>query len=178
MQLILSKYLLQQKKKMKKLNKTPSYTLGEERSVGHINNELGIRGKENLEATSRTLLLNKSFDLLEKSDKLSKFTMFRKVAKEIKDMTVQWNEKMKKMEEEGNTKKDFANNKVSNVMYDGLVYLKGRNGPFTKPEDVLHFHENTQESIEKNKRLYVEVRYANNSCLSRKHTSCIIILMM
>ena len=72
--------------------------------------------------------------------------MFRKVAKEIKDMKVQWNEKMKKMEEEGNMKKDFANN----VMYDGLEYLKGRNGPFTKPENVLHFHENTQESIEKN----------------------------
>ena len=76
---------------MKKWNKTSTHNLGEERS---INNELGIPGKENQEATSRKLLLNKSFDLLEKSDKLSKFTMFMKVAKEIEDMKVQWKKKV------------------------------------------------------------------------------------
>ena len=50
---------------MQKLNKETLHNLGEERSVGHINYELSIRGKGNLEASSRKLVLNKSFELLE-----------------------------------------------------------------------------------------------------------------
>ena len=34
--------------------------LGEERNVGFINYELDVRGKDNLEAVSRKLVLNKS----------------------------------------------------------------------------------------------------------------------
>ena len=37
---------------MEKLNKAALHNLGEERSVGHINYKLSIRGKENLEASS------------------------------------------------------------------------------------------------------------------------------
>ena len=47
-----------------KLDTTATHNLGEERSVGLMNYELGIRGKSNLETSSRKLILNKSFDLL------------------------------------------------------------------------------------------------------------------
>ena len=43
---------------MQKLNTTTVHNLGEERSVGNINYELGIRGKRNLEASSKKLILN------------------------------------------------------------------------------------------------------------------------
>ena len=55
---------------LERLNNTLTHNLGEERSVGLINYELDIRGKSNLESSSRKLVLNKSFDLLEKSGKL------------------------------------------------------------------------------------------------------------
>ena len=79
-----------------KLNLTSVHNLGEERSVGSINHELGIRGKRNLEAASKKHVLNKSFDLLERSGNMSDFANFRKAADDIKFMRIEWNEKMKK----------------------------------------------------------------------------------
>ena len=91
-------------------------------------------------------------------------------------MKVEWNEKMKKMEKEGNLKKDIENNHASNIMYRDLEYLKARGGPFTRVEEVVDFDRNTEESKEKNVRLCTEVRYAKNSCLSMKHTSSVFRL--
>ena len=156
---------------MQKLNNAATHNLGEERSVGHVNYELGIRGKANLEASSRKLILNKSFDLVEASGKLSTYKSFRKAARDIKAMKIEWDKKMKRLEEEGNLRKDIDNNHIGNVKYADLEYLKARNGPFTKLEEVVEYDCNTPESKEKNKRLYTEVRYAKNSCLSMKHTS-------
>ena len=79
-------------------NKAPLHNLGEERSVGLINYELSIRGKENLEASSRKLVLNRSFELLEKTGKLNKFRMYKKAANDIKELKIEWNTKMQKME--------------------------------------------------------------------------------
>ena len=161
---------------LRKLDTTATHNLGEERSVGLMNYELGIRGKSNLETSSRKLILNKSFDLLEKSGKLSKYRSFRKASQDIKLMKIEWNEKMKKMEEEGNLKKDIDNNHVGNIKYSDLEYLKERGGPFTKPEEVIEFDQNTPESKEKNQRLYTEVRYAKNVCMSMKHTASVFRL--
>ena len=44
---------------MDKLNIASVHNLGEERSIGSINYELVIRGKGNLEASSKELILNK-----------------------------------------------------------------------------------------------------------------------
>ena len=161
---------------MQKLNSTTVHNLGEERSVGNINYELGIRGKRNLEASSKKLLLNKSFDLLEKSGDHPKFQSFRTAAQDIKLMKIEWNEKMRKMEETGNLKKDVDNNHIESVKYRDLEYLKEKNGLFTTAEEVRDFDANTPESSEKNKRLYIEVRYAKNSCLSLKHTASVFRL--
>jgi len=153
-----------------------TYNLGEERSVGLINYELDIRGKSNLESTSQKLVLNKSFDLLEKFGKLSEFCSYRNAAQDIKAMKVKWNEKMKKMEKEGNLKKDIENNHATNIMYRDLEYLKARGGLFTKVEEVVDFDKKAEESKEKNVRLYTEVRYAKNSCLLMKHTASVFRL--
>ena len=52
-----------------------------------------------------------------------KFKLYRKAASEIKHMKVEWNARMKKMEE-GNLNKGTANNQVGNQMYNDLEYLK------------------------------------------------------
>ena len=77
-----------------KLDKVPIHNLGEERSVGFINHELGLRGKSNLECASRQMILNKSKDLLTPID----LHKFKKPAQTIKEITLKWNEKMKAME--------------------------------------------------------------------------------
>ena len=74
-----------------KLNKVEIHNLGEERSVGYINYELQIRGKANLECASKQMILNKGRDLI-KSQDLSKL---KKPAQKIKELKLQWNDKMK-----------------------------------------------------------------------------------
>ena len=63
---------------MEQLNKASVHNLTKERSVGSTNNEINIRGKQNLESVSRNLILNKSFDLIENN--LEHFNKFRKPA--------------------------------------------------------------------------------------------------
>ena len=69
---------------IKNLDNVQIHNLSEERSVGYVNYELGIRGKQNLEAASRKMVLNKSVDLITNSG--DKFKKFRKPAAEIKEL--------------------------------------------------------------------------------------------
>ena len=103
--------------KLEKLNKASVHHLGEERSVGSVNYELGISGKGNLEASSKKLLINKSFGLLEKTGKLSEYRSYKKASEDIQAMKLEWNEKMRRMDKEGNLKKDVDNNHIEGVKY-------------------------------------------------------------
>ena len=58
---------------MDQLDSVQIHNLGEERSVGFINYELDIRGKQNLESVSRKMVLNKSFDLTENLTDFKKY---------------------------------------------------------------------------------------------------------
>ena len=73
--------------------------------------------EEEFRASPKKLLLNKSFGLLEKTGKLSEYRSYKKASQDIKAMKVEWNEKMRRMEEEGKLKKDVDNNqlKVLNI---------------------------------------------------------------
>ena len=102
--------------KLEKLNKASVHHLGEERSVGSVNYELGISGKGNLEASSKKLLINKSFGLLEKTGKLSEYRSYKKASQDIQAMKLECNE-MRRMDKEGNLKKDVDNNHIEGVKY-------------------------------------------------------------
>ena len=75
--------------KRRKLNKAPHHNLNEERSVGIINYEVNIRGKQNLESASRKMVMNKSMDLLEKAEP-DEIRKFRKPALEIQEIKLEW----------------------------------------------------------------------------------------
>ena len=76
----------------------------------------------------------------------------------------------------GNQKKDLVNRHYEAVKLTDLEYLKLNGGPFTTPEEVEEFMKKTKESKEKNKRLYTEVRYAKNTCMSLKHSAAVFRL--
>ncbi|CAL4059934.1 unnamed protein product, partial [Meganyctiphanes norvegica] len=159
----------------KRLDEASTTNLGEERSVGLLNYELSIRGKANFEAVSRKILLYKSFDLLRNKDNID-FKRFRKPAKEIKQSKLKWNSKMQEREKAGYNQKYILNSQIESMKYNDLEYLKTFGGPFTTPEEVDNFMESCSESKEKNKRLYIEVRYAKNSCVSLKHSASVFAL--
>ena len=81
---------------MSKLDdKVTVHSIGEERSVGLFNYEIGIRGKKTLETASRKMILNRANELLTKSS--SSFRNMRPQAKEIKELKVKWNENIGKI---------------------------------------------------------------------------------
>ena len=57
---------------LEKLNTVPVHNLGEERSVGLVNYKMNIYGKRNLDTVSRSVILNKSSDLLENIQKVDR----------------------------------------------------------------------------------------------------------
>ena len=125
---------------MKTLGRAQTHNLGEERSVGFVNYEIGIRGRQNLESASKKLVLNKSADLIKDSG--DHYKTFRKSAMEIKEIKVKWNEKMKVLAEQGYTQKDMDNLNIERQKLDDLAFLKAQqtSGPFTDPESVQKFY--------------------------------------
>ena len=77
------------KEQLEVLDKIQTHNLGEERSVGFVNYEIGIRGKENLNCVSKKMVpkkmvLNKSFNLLKSKD-VPSFKIFAPIVREIKE---------------------------------------------------------------------------------------------
>ena len=121
--------------------------------------------------------MNKSFDLIEKKlDEGVSIKSFYKPSKDIKAIKKAWDEEMKRDEFDGNQKKDLVNQHYEAVKLKDLDYLKACGGPFTTSEEVENFMKGTEESKEKNKRLYVEVRHAKNTCMSLKHSASVFRL--
>jgi len=85
---------------MKKLDKVPIHNLAEEHSVGLVNYGIQIRGKDNITNVSRNVILNKSFDLLP-ADALANTKKWRKPVHDKQVIRAEWNNKMKKYEENG-----------------------------------------------------------------------------
>ena len=110
--------------------------------MGMVNYELSIRGKQNLETLSRKLVLNRSADLIQNKSMLQ-FTMYRKVAKEIKEIRLQWSKKMNVLKKKGFDAKDALNVKKDATKIKDLEYLKTQEipGPFTLIDEIDKFIE-------------------------------------
>ena len=160
---------------MEKLNQAPIHNLGEERAVGMINYELQIRGKSFLETSSRNLILNKSHDLIKNN---SDFKLFKKEKEVIAVLRKEWSAKMKELDIKGFTAKEALNLTQENKKLKDLENLKQQEipGPFTSSKDVLDYMSSCPDSKEKNKRMYLEVRYARESSCSLKRTAIIFKL--
>ena len=72
----------------------------------------------------------------------------------------------------GFEQQDLLNIKMDLSKIKDLEYLKQQNpaGPFRSREEIENFMERVEESKQKNDRLYVEVRYARNTCLSMSNS--------
>ena len=68
--------------------------MNKERSVGFINYKINISEKQLLESTFKKMIISKSIDFLETPKPVEK-KKFRKHSKEIKDIKMQWKEKIK-----------------------------------------------------------------------------------
>ena len=114
------------------------------------------------------MILNKAFDLFEKNPK--HFNNYRKLAQGISLLKDKWKEKMTAMEEEAFSDKEKINMHIESIKYKDLEFLKRVGGPFTTAEEVQRYVNETEESKNRNKMLYVEVGYVKNTSLRLKLT--------
>ena len=119
---------------LKKVNKAPIHNLGEERAVGMINYELQIRGKPNLNTSSRNLVLNKSLDIIKQN---YTFKLFKKPKEEIAVLRQEWSAKMKALDSKGFTEKEALNLTQENKKLR-LGICKAAKGPglFTSSNEI------------------------------------------
>ena len=90
-----------------KLNQAPVTTLHVERTVGSINYELGIRGKDQLNVASKKVMIKKSVDQIKLLD-FKYFQRFQKPRKDVDHLKLSWKCKVKQQEVDVYTKKEQA----------------------------------------------------------------------
>ena len=80
------------------------------------------QGKKHLELLSRKMVINKSVDLLHKAD-LTELKKYIKPAAEIKQVKIQWAEKIKQHLEKGYIEKEAANlkSRLNKVKFTGIT---------------------------------------------------------
>ena len=74
------------------------------------------------------------------------------------------------MEKEAFSDKETISMHIESIKYKDLEFLKSVGGPFTTTEEMQSYEKEIEDSKRKNKRLYVEVRFAKNTSLRLKHT--------
>ena len=141
-----------------------------------VNYEPRIHGKQNLASVSHKMILNKSADLTIKNS--SDFRKYRKPAMEIKELKLQWNQKMKVLEKSVFSQKEIISTNTECQELDDLDFLRKQPhpGPFTTSEAVNSFMENEAEGKEKNKPMYIEVFFQRNTSQSLKKEAAVFRL--
>lgn len=159
-----------------KLRNAPINNLDAERSVGSINYELKIRGAKNLKSASAAHVINKSSKLTEGKVPEKKFRDLER-KKVLPAIVEAWDKKQEILSKEGLSSKEAQSVAVDQRRNSDLTKLKGMGGPFTLSSEVKEFvSTNLSEEI-KVARLYLEVRYARDSCISFPKNSDIFRLM-
>ena len=160
-------------KNVSKLDKAPINNLTSERHVGSVNYGLGIHGSNELNIVSSSIIKSKSIDLIELKP-INEFKKYKNLTKKggsLNEILAAWNTKQEELKKQG-----LSNKEISNIGRDtrknlDLEKLKKFGGPFTNPEDVDLFVNSNEQEVIKETRLYLEVRYARDTCLSLPKSS-------
>ena len=117
--------------KRQKLNQAPVHNLSEERSVGLFNYEIQIRGQKHMESVSRKMVINESIDLLT-SRPAKDIHKFSKPTRKIKEIKMEWQQKVREQQKLGFSKKETENLNSESTKYTLLEELKKEAipGPF------------------------------------------------
>lgn len=157
------------------LKGVPVHNLAEERAVGFVNYELGVRGSSHLNVASSTMVKKQSADLVQEVG-FESLKEHRKTAVAIKQVKLKWNDKQRLLRHKKLAEKEIANLSIERRKNKDLETLKKLGGPFTNPTEIDKFMRSRISRDKKNERLYLEVRYARDTSLSHPKTSCLFRL--
>ena len=162
-----------------KLENAPVHNLQSERSVGFVNYELSRRGASQLNAASAAQVKSKSADLIERRDtgSFKEYSSLTKQGSAIPEILRAWQQKQQELQKSGLQEKEIANLSVDKRKTKDLAMLKEMGGPLTSVADLEKLMRTRQAESTKQKRLYLEVRYARDTSLSLPKTSDIFRLL-
>ena len=163
---------------IEKLLKAPINTIAAEQTVGASNYERKLRGPHQLAKASASIVKAKSWDLVE----LTPANEFRKYASKtqaVNKVIVAFAELQDQEEKKSMDKKEnetIAGDRRKHKDLEKLICSIPR-GPFTRPEQVDNFLVSGLSEKDLVDRLYTEVRYSRDTCLSLPKSSSLFRLM-
>ena len=150
-----------------KLMRAPVHNLDSERAVGSVNYGLKVRGAKEIKAVSSSLVKAGAAELMEGKEVTKEMKKLAIKGGKVPEILEAWETRQKELKEKGMENKEISNIAQDKQRNSDLATLTALGGPFTTPEQVKCYMEDTNvEEGDKNKRLYVEVRHAKNSSLS------------
>ena len=140
------------------LHNVPFHNLGKEQSVVLFNYETKIRGRQNFKRPSQNLVQNKSSVLINTSYK--DLRKYRKQASDIKEIKLQWNQKMQDLENDLLDKQEVTVLTSEKRKINTYLFLRSRDflGPLLFSDYIDLFQSSTGEP-EINQRLYSVVKF-------------------
>ena len=159
-----------------KLTLAPINNLDAERQVGSINLELKGRGAKHLQTASSLHVIAKSTHLTEGKviDKSLREMERKRVVPSIVEA---WEAKQEELSKDGLSEKETQSRATDKRRNADLVKLKAFNGPFSSAAEVRAFTASDLPEGKKVERLYIEVRYARDTCVSFPKNSDIFRLL-
>ena len=151
-----------------KLRAATINNLDAERSVGSILYEMNVRSKKNLKAASSFHVKNNGEELTRGKDMPAEFRKLVKKDLKIDQILKTWDEKQKELVKEGLEEKEAANLSTDKRRNCDFEMLVKQGGPFTSPATMVEefMARPGLSDVDKNKRLYTEVRDAEKSSMS------------
>ena len=157
------------------LDKAPVNNMAAERQVGRINYEMKIRGSKRLKAASSSNVKAQSYELVELDSTILR--EHRKISNKTNELMKSWVDQQNQLTYARVTKKETENLKIDKRQNSDLSKLKDMGGPFiSAPEVDRNVARGDLTPKEKDSRLYLEVPYARDSCLSLPKSSDIFRL--
>ena len=157
------------------LGKAPINNMASERQVGGTNYELKIRRSKGLKAASSSNVKAQNYELVKLA--LTIHREHRKISYKTNELMKSWVDQQNQLTYARVTKKETENLKIDKRQNSDLSKLKDMGGPFVSKSEVdLYVAREDFTPKEKDTRLYIEVRYARDSCLSLPKSSKIFRL--
>ena len=158
------------------LNQAPINNIDSERDVGSVNYELKLRGAKQLATCSRSHVKAKLGDLLELKP-VDAFKNHYKNADKVSAIVKLWKGTQEELKKHNLSAKEAEHLSTEKRKMSDLDKLREFGGPFSKQTDVDVFlaRDDITESM-KQTVLYLQVRYARDTCLSLPKSSQIFRL--
>ena len=150
-----------------KLSDAPVHNLDSERAVGAVNYGLKVRGAKQIKSVSSSLVKARAAELIEGKEVTKEMKQVMKKGGAVPEILEAWEKKQSELKKQGMEDKEISNIAEDKRRISDLATLTGMGGPFTKSDQVQRFLEDPSlDDSLKNKRMYLEVRYAKLSSLS------------